>query len=72
MGFSAKQKEIYDLAVEHSGRYLLPRRYSKGNREVDELYDACEALIDSGHAKWLPSYASSAPGIVLTGKPQAA
>ena len=45
-------------------RYLLPRRFNEGDEpEKDALYDAAEWLVSEGHAKWLPSNSTYAPGI---------
>lgn len=59
--------DMYGEALLHDGRYLLMRRYKKGNPELDAKYDAAEWLVGNGYAEWLRS--DMAPGIRLTGKP---
>ena len=66
--------EIFRQANERDGRYLLPKRWRKPmpfeeKDHRDHLHDACEALVDSGHARWIPGWSNLAPGIELTGKP---
>lgn len=59
---------IFESASKHDGRYLLPRRYP--GEETGANYEACRALVLSGHAEWLSYYSCFAPGIRLTGKPR--
>jgi hypothetical protein len=66
--------DIFAEADGLSGRYLLPKRYSRplfdeDKEERDHQYDACETLVQSGHARWIPSWSNMAPGVELTGKP---
>ncbi len=59
--------QMHQKATEHNGRYLLMRRFRKGDSEKDALYDAAQWLVDHGYARWINS--NFAPGIELTGKP---
>lgn len=58
--------EIFSKASEHDGRYLLPRKYTD---KPDPQRDACETLVESKHAVWLPWWSDYSPGIALTGRP---
>lgn len=59
------RREVFEVATQHGGQYLLPRRTTPD----DGQRIACESLVDSGHARWIPFTSSMAPGIRLTGKP---
>lgn len=65
-------KQIFDIATEHNGKYLLHRRYRKTRlweepTELDKEYAACDELVSEGYAYWLQTQQS--PGIMLSGKP---
>lgn len=59
--------DMWGEASRSNGRYLLMRRYKKGNAELDAKYDAAEWLVGNGYARWLTG--QMAPGIELTDKP---
>ena len=60
-------KQMYAEAEKNDRRYLLMRRYHKGDPEKNALYDAAEWLVDHGYARWIRG--NFAPGIELTTKP---
>jgi hypothetical protein len=62
---------ILRIAEDNGGRYLLPRRYDRrpigtvsngGEKERD--YEACQALVLNGLARWIVG--NYAPGITIT------
>jgi hypothetical protein len=59
--------DMYGKAMQHDGRYLLRRRFKKGDAELDAQYDAAGWLCGNGYAQWLTG--DMAPGIRLTDKP---
>ncbi len=61
--------QMYAEAERHERRYLLMRRYRKGDPAKDALYDTAQWLVDQGYAHWLGSFNTFAPGIELTNKP---
>lgn len=71
MAFTELQRKIVAVAAAHDGLFLLRRRYGMASippSQIDLEYDACDGLVERGHAKFLRG--SSAPGIELTGKPE--
>jgi hypothetical protein len=58
--------QVYAVAEAHDGRYLLRGRFHNSDDAIAQRA-ACEALVESGHARWLAG--NMAPGIRLTGKP---
>jgi hypothetical protein len=69
------QFQMYLDAKAHNDRYLLPRRpyrrlYGPPSG-LDRKWEAADALVAGGYARWLPSWALSHPGLLLTGKPLA-
>jgi hypothetical protein len=58
---------VFRSAEEHRGQFLLGRREFREKSGPD--FDACNALVCSGHARWLSYHAAYYPGIVLSGKP---
>lgn len=68
------RKSTFERAASYGGKLLLPRRIGLPIRplidtptELDREYEACEALVVSGHARWMQG--RPGPGIYLTGKP---
>lgn len=61
--------KMHAEAIDHSWRYLLPRRFRRGDPETDRLYEVAQELVDGGYARWIESYSDLAPGIRLTTKP---
>jgi hypothetical protein len=62
-----EEERIFIEAKAHGNRYLLRRRFRRFG--VTTEWNAAEALVMSGHARWIPNYSNYAPGIELTGKP---
>jgi hypothetical protein len=58
--------QVYAVAEAHDNRYLLPSPFNTSDDAIAQRA-ACEALVESGHARWLAG--NMAPGIRLTGKP---
>ena len=59
-------------AREHCGRYLLPRRFSKPlhddfKTDTDKQWDAAEALVNRGEARWISGTSRLHPGIEFVG-----
>lgn len=59
-------QDVYAIARAHDDTYLLLRPVSEDN----DQNRACRALVESGHAVWIPWHSSLAPGIRLTGRPR--
>jgi hypothetical protein len=62
---------IKDSASRHSGRFLLPHRFTRPiadefKTETDHDYDACEQLVNRGEARWISGYSNLSPGIEFT------
>lgn len=50
-------KKVVEVAQKHGGRYVMMRRFRRNplapKSALDHVYDACEALVDAGKARWL-------------------
>lgn len=61
------ESEIFAAAQKsEDGHYFLTHKYDD---RPEPKWDACRALVESGHARWMSSSSDYAPGIILTGKP---
>lgn len=61
-------RQMYDKALQHENRYLLPMRYGR-DPEKDALYATADWLVNNGYARFISAMSDFAPGIQLTGKP---
>lgn len=61
--------QMYREAQKHGDRYLLMKRFRRGDLQKDALYETAGWLVDNGYARWIDSGSTFAPGIRLTGKP---
>ena len=65
-------RRILESARAHNGRFLLRVRHRRPEihackTDADLEWEAAEALVHSGRARWISPYSSMHPGIELTG-----
>jgi hypothetical protein len=63
-----RMEKMRTSAREHEGRYLLRRRFRRPEpydlkSDTDKDWDAAEALVDRGEARWISRYSTLHPGI---------